>query len=286
MLTKKAYAKINLCIDVLAKRADGMHEVDMILTPLELYDELIFEHIKDGNKIILEAPENLGEVTDNLIFRAAKLLQDTYNIQKGAKITLKKNIPVAAGLAGGSSDAAATLQALCELWNITTTTKELEPLAAQLGADIPYCLYHQTMRATGFGEQLTPLLQMPTTHVVLFKVDYGISTKAAYANISAYNAFSQGHVEDVIEGLKTQNYQNICNTLFNSFETSTFAIYKDLQKHKEALSKQADAVLLSGSGPTLFAFAKDEQQVASLLVYGEMNNLTTIKTKTKTTPNI
>jgi len=280
MVYKKAYAKINLCIDVIGKREDLMHEVDMILTPLALHDELWFEKITESDEIILVAPEFLGAIEDNLIYRAAKLVQTYFKVTLGAKIRLDKKIPMAAGLAGGSSDAAATLQGLVELWGIEATTNDLEKLAIQLGADVPYCLYHQTMRAQGIGEQLTLVPAMMSTKVVLFKVKYGISTKDAYANLQKYQAFTKNHVEPVISALQSEDYYQICDIIFNSFEISTFQQHLDLLKYKTEIKEIADTVLLSGSGPTLFAFAHTDMQVKQLVQYGEAQELLTITTQT------
>ena len=280
MITKQAYAKINIMLNVLGKRPDGMHEVDMILTPLTLHDTLTFKLLPDTSEIKLSAPQNLGRVQANLIYRAAVMLQHKYAIKQGVEIHLEKNIPVAAGLAGGSSDAAATLQALCELWHIDATNEDLVLLAKQLGADIPYCLYHETIRARGIGEKLEKIDPMLKTHVVLFKPEYGISTKEAYANLREL-PLTQGNMPGMVHALEELDYQGICELLFNSFEPVTYLKYPDLASHKVALETLADGVLLSGSGPTLFALVQDEKKVPELVAYGKMHGLTVIETETK-----
>lgn len=280
MITKKAYAKINLLLNVLHQREDGLHEVDMILTPLTLHDVLTFELLSETTEIILDAPTGIGAIADNLVYRSAKLLQSTFNIKKGAKIKLTKNIPVAAGLAGGSSDAAVTLQALVELWHIETQNEMLEKLAVQLGADVPYCLYHQTMRAQGVGEKLTPLANMPRATVLLLKPTYSISTKKAYSNLHQYPLL-QGDMTMMLAAIAAQDYQAICTQTFNSFETATFALHPDLLMHKKAVSQYADAVLLSGSGPTLFAFVQEPQNIAAIMQYAYQHQLNVFETELK-----
>jgi len=282
LIEKKAFAKINLALDIVGQLPGSMHEVDLILTPLELADKLTFELFPGTREIILEAPQFLGTQRDNLVFRAAKLLQERFSVEHGVRIVLDKKIPVAAGLAGGSSDAAATLQALIELWSLEIDTKQLLELASSLGADVPYCLYHETMRARGFGEQLSPLRALQATNVILFKPKtYGITARDAYAYIDEDAAFSQGHTAEVAMMLERGDYAGVCAQLYNGFESVLFPRFPDLAHHRVAISNLADAALISGSGPTIFAFAQDERKVSDLLAYGEAQGLQTIQTKTK-----
>jgi 4-diphosphocytidyl-2-C-methyl-D-erythritol kinase len=282
LIEKKAFAKINLALDIIGVLPDGMHEVDLILTPLTLADKLTFELFPGTNEIVLEAPEGLGAKTDNLVFRAAQLLQARFSVACGVRIVLDKQIPVAAGLAGGSSDAAATLQALIELWQLEVDTATLLGLAASLGADVPYCLYHETMRARGFGEQLSHVSPMMATNVILFKPKaYGIAARAAYTYVDVDKAFSKGHADKVEAMLTRGDYAGLCDQLYNGFESVLTPRFPDLAQHLATIRQLADGALISGSGPTIFAFAQNEQQVSDLLAYGVMQDLQTIQTKTK-----
>jgi len=282
LIQKKAFAKINLALDVLRLRSDGMHDVDLILTPLALHDTLTFELLADSDEIQLTAPEGLGRIEDNLIIRAAKSLQQACNVNKGAHITLDKQIPVAAGLAGGSSDAAATLRGLNELWQLNAAEDVLLRLARSLGADVPYCLHHATMRGRGTGTDLSYVPPMMATDVILFKPKaYGISAKDAYSYIDTTQAFTSGHVDQLVAALTSQDYATLCASLYNSFEHVVFDRQPDLATHKEAIAALADGALMSGSGPTIFAFAREEQQVQALMDYGHAHDLQTIRTTTK-----
>jgi len=282
MIQKKAFAKINIALDILCARPDGMHEVDLVLTPLKLHDTLTFELLAETTDIQLEAPYGLGPREDNLVFRAAKLLQQHFAVDKGVRITLDKQIPVAAGLAGGSSDAAATLQGLVELWQIVPKEDELHTLATILGADVPYCLYHTTMRGQGVGEKLAPIPSMMPVTVVLFKPkEYGISASDAYRYIDEAGAFTQGHVESVIDALKMSDYNLLSRRLYNGFEPVLFELFPDLAIHRTAIRELADGALISGSGPTIFAFTHTAEQTKALMTYGARHGLETIQTETK-----
>ena len=282
MIEKKAWAKINIFLDVLAKRTDGFHDVDMIMTPLMLHDLLNFSIIETP-KIILEL-ENFSEpitINDNLVYKAAILLQQTYNVSQGAKIILTKNIPVAAGMAGGSSDAAATLQGLNELWQLNLSVEELLPLAANLGSDVPYCLYHQTLRAQGTGTKLTKVSSMPQCQVVLLKpLEYGISTAFAYKQLSTA-LMPHYSIDLMLSALSAQNLPAITEAMGNTFEKTTYLRHPKLLVAKKFLEKSVGPTLLSGSGPTLFAIALKPQNLAKVRLYAKENGYQCIITETK-----
>ena len=278
-IEKKAYAKINLVLDVLFKRPDGMHEIDMIMTSLTLHDTLTFT-VKAERDITLTMIDFEGDMEDNLIYKAAKLVQETWNIQTGAEITLTKRIPVAAGLAGGSSDAAATILAVCDLWDIQPTQQELETVAKKIGADVPYCLYHQTARVQGIGEVVRRIAPMPKTHVVLFKPNYGVSTAEAYARVSQ-EELNHYNVDAMESALLHSDYDEICKHVGNSFEKTAYTSHPELLTLKEELKAYADAVLLSGSGPTLFAVTKNTDSVKSMIECGRKYQMLAIQTETR-----
>lgn len=254
ILKYEAPAKINLMLNVKGKRPDGMHEVDMVMTSLTLHDTLTFRKRDDG-KIVVHTDQNLGEVEDNLVFKAARKLQQMYMPSAGVEITLRKRIPVGAGLAGGSADCAATLRALVELWNLIISDAKLEEIAATLGADVPYCLYNKTAQVEGFGEKLTFLQPIDRMYVLLIKPPFSISTKEAYSDVSQDDALAEDEVKIFIENLEQRKKIK----LRNSFETSAFRRHAILKQIKEQLLQFSEYVVLSGSGPTMYLLTKDKQ---------------------------
>lgn len=278
-IEKKAYAKINLVLDVLFKRDDSMHEIDMIMTSLALHDTLTFK-LKAKRDVTLTMIDFEGDIEDNLIYKAARLVQDTWNIQTGVAITLTKRIPVAAGLAGGSSDAAATILAVCDLWGIQPTQEDLVTVAKKIGADVPYCLYHQTARVQGIGEAVRIIAPMPKAYVVLFKPNYGVSTAEAYTKVSQ-EVLDHYDVDAMEAALLHSDYDGICKHVGNSFEKTAYKSHPDLLTVKEELKVYADAVLLSGSGPTLFAITKNRNSVKSMIECGRKHQMLTIQTETR-----
>lgn len=255
MIEKKAYAKINLGLDVKQKLSNGYHQVDMIMTSLELHDTLIFEMLDNGRIEVLTDIFPEVKLEENIVYQAAILLKETCRVDKGARITLKKRIPMAAGLAGGSSDAAATLHGLNELWHLKLGVTELEPFARKLGADVPYCLYHQTARVQGIGEQLEFLPSMIDTDVMLVKPTYGISTALGYAQLN-WAKMDHPNITALENALHAKDFKQICQWLGNSFEYSTFSQHPELEVVKNKLHRLGVGVLLSGSGPTLYALVQ------------------------------
>ncbi len=193
MIYEKAPAKINLTLDVLHKRDDGYHEVEMIMTTIDLADRLSFEKI-DSNKVEI-ASENRFVPNDqrNLAYQAATLLKERFNIKQGIRIHLDKNIPVAAGLAGGSSDAAATLRGVNRLYDLRLTNQELQEIGAEIGSDVPFCVMGGTALAKGRGERLTALPSPPACWVVLAKPNIGVSTKDIYEKVDFTNITHPKH---------------------------------------------------------------------------------------------
>ncbi|GBU10927.1 4-diphosphocytidyl-2-C-methyl-D-erythritol kinase [Erysipelotrichaceae bacterium] len=275
----KAYAKINLGLDILYRREDGLHEVDMIMASLALHDSLFFKANTSG-EITLEMVGFFGNIEDNLIYRAAIKMQQKFDISAGVEIKLIKRIPVAAGLAGGSSDCAVTLNALSIIWGIAASTAEKKALAVELGADVTYCLFHKMARVTGIGEKIRFISTLPKIYVVLFKPKYGISTAEAYQKVSNKKI---NHIDiDMLEKkLASGSYDEICAAVGNSFEQPTFAEYPDLAYLKQVLKADADVSILSGSGPTIFALTKSIDKRDKLALIGEENGFLAIKTETK-----
>ena len=206
-ITKKAYAKINLALDVTGRRADGYHLVNMIMQTVDIADTLTFERIEGATKRIeLMTDKSASELStdkDNLIYKAAKLLYDTYSITDSVRIRLTKNIPIAAGMAGGSTDAAATLHALNELFALGISDAVLMEQGLKIGADVPYCIMGGTAQAQGIGERLTKLTDAPQTALLVAKPDINVSTKYVYEHLDAlpYSEYPHPDVEGMIRAI-------------------------------------------------------------------------------------
>ncbi len=255
--SQKAYAKINIGLDVLRRRSDGYHEVRMIMQTVDLCDDLLFEKTQQPGIVLKTNNDELPVNGDNLICKAAALLFRERGIKEGVKITLTKRIPIAAGMAGGSSDAAATMRGLNELFDMGYSMRELQALGVTLGADIPYCLVGGTMLSEGIGEILTPLPAPPVCHLVVAKPDINVSTGFVYGNLHADTLTEHPDIEGMIEALKTGSLQGITDRLGNVLETVTVKEYPVIEELKELLwSKGAENALMSGSGPTVWYFCK------------------------------
>jgi 4-diphosphocytidyl-2-C-methyl-D-erythritol kinase len=254
----RAYAKINLGLDVTGTRENGYHEVRMIMQTVDLYDEIFLEK-SDGREIICEnSREDLPEDDGNLAVRAASLLIKQFDIPSGVKIRLKKNIPVAAGMAGGSSDAAAVLAGMNGLFGLNLSDEELARTAVRIGADVPYCLFGGTALAEGIGEILTPLPDLPDCPLVVAKPSVSISTKYVYQNLA-----SEGMKHPDIDGMKNAvrrgDMPAVTERLGNVLESVSISAFPVIREVKDTMMEQgAKGALMSGSGPTVFGIFPDE----------------------------
>jgi len=265
MVTVKAPAKINLTLDTLYKRDDNFHEVEMIMTMVDLADYVTVRELRE-DKIVIKSNEfGIPLNEKNLAFQAAKLFKRHFKINRGVEIFIKKRIPVAAGLAGGSSNAAATLKALRTLWQVDCTLEELAELGAILGSDIPFCVIGGTALATGRGERIQPIPSPPKCWVILIKPRIGVSTKVVYEALDA----SKAHHPDtkaMLAAIESKNYPEICQLLGNSLEEVTFSKYPMVAEIKNKLIQfGADAALMSGSGPTVFALVRKEYKLRRII---------------------
>lgn len=265
MVTVKAPAKINLALDTLYKREDNYHEVKMIMTTVDLADYITVSPLEKDEIRITSDEFNLPRNDKNLAYQAAKLFKKHFNIKKGVEIQIRKRIPIAAGLAGGSSNAAATLKALRDLWQVPCTLDELAELGGMIGSDVPFCVYGGTALATGRGELIEPLPSPPKCWVILIKPKIGVSTKEIYDNLDAA-AGNHFDVDEMVACIQRQDYQGICDLLGNSLEPVTFERYPIVAEIKKKLIQfGADAVLMSGSGPTVFALVKKENKLRRIM---------------------
>ena len=258
--TQRAYAKINIGLDVLRRRADGYHEVKMIMQTVDIYDELVLERRKEPGIELRMDNSELPSGGDNLICRAADLLFREKKITEGVNISLTKRIPIAAGMAGGSADAAAALRGLNELFDMGYSLKELQALGVGLGADIPYCLAGGTMLSEGIGEILTPLPAPPAAHLVIAKPDINVSTAFVYGNLHADSLAWHPDIDGMIAALQKGDLDGITGRLGNVLETVTVKAHPVIEQIKELLRKQgAENALMSGSGPTVFGIFKEKE---------------------------
>ncbi|QBP42967.1 4-(cytidine 5'-diphospho)-2-C-methyl-D-erythritol kinase [Paenisporosarcina antarctica] len=261
MLYVKAPAKINLILDVLHKRPDGYHEVEMIMTTVDLADRIGLEPRTDGQIRIISADRYVPDDHRNLAYQAAKLLKDTYRIKQGVSITLEKKIPVAAGLAGGSSDAAATLRGLNDLWNLKLTSDQLAEHGAKIGSDVSFCVYGGTALATGRGEIIQELPAPPNCWIILAKPSIGVSTADVYGSLKINEVIHQNS-KDMIRAIYEKDYELMCESIGNALEAVTLKLHPEVSMIKEQMMKfGADAVLMSGSGPTVFGLVQHESRV-------------------------
>lgn len=260
-LTKKAYAKINLSLDVLKRRPDGYHEVRMIMQTVGIYDTLTFSVFKDndlsGTSIELKVTDkdlDLGPMKKNLIYRAAKMIVEEKDIKNTRiLITLKKNIPVAAGMAGGSTDAACVFHGLNELLALGMSLDDMCSLGVKLGADIPYCIKGGCAISEGIGEILTPIAAPPEAVLLIAKPDINVSTKFVYENLHANELKTHPDVDSMIEAISNQDLTKMSQVLGNVLETVTTKEYPVIDKIKTIMKDQgALGALMSGSGPTVF----------------------------------
>jgi 4-diphosphocytidyl-2-C-methyl-D-erythritol kinase len=260
MLYVKAPAKINLTLDVLHKRPDDYHEIEMIMTTVDLADRIGLKATESG--IYIESADRfVPNDSRNLAYQAAQLLKDTYNIKSGVIISLDKQIPVAAGLAGGSSDAAATLKGLNQLWQLNLSLDELAELGAKIGSDVSFCVYGGTALAKGRGEIIQELPAPPNCWVILAKPTIGVSTAEVYGAFDAKNALHP-NTQEMIQAIAAGDYNAMCANLGNALESVTLKMHPEVAQIKDQMKKfGADAVLMSGSGPTVFGLVQQEARI-------------------------
>jgi 4-diphosphocytidyl-2-C-methyl-D-erythritol kinase len=264
MVTVEANAKINLTLDILGKRPDGFHEVAMVMQTIGLHDTLVMEKTERDIELSINVPW-LKADEKNLAWRAAELIRQEYGLEGGVRIELTKRIPVAAGLAGGSADAAAVLKGMNDLYGLQLDEEKLCELGARLGSDIPFCIMGGTMLATGRGEVLTRLSDMPETWVVLAKPRISVSTAWAYQNYDEQGADRHPDNEAIKQAIDRGNRKAVAGLLCNVLESVTIKKYDVIAEYKQMmLDKGAMASMMSGSGPTVFGLAKSREQAESI----------------------
>ena len=264
-LSLKAYGQINLGLDVLRRRDDGYHEVRMIMQTVGIYDRIDLIY-KETPGITVET--NLYYLPDNennLVYKAAKLLMDEFHVQKGVHIRLRKYIPVAAGMAGGSSDAAAVLFGVNKMFSLGLTTEQLMDRGVKIGADVPYCVMRGTALSEGIGEILTPLPVPPQCQVLIAKPGISVSTKFVYENLHANELRPEQHpdIDGMMEAIKQKDLYGIADRFGNVLENVTIPAYPVIQEIKDLMLEQgAIGALMSGSGPTVFGLFTNPKAAA------------------------
>lgn len=276
-LNYKARAKINLGLDVCRRLENGYHEVKMVMQTVDIYDELEFKKRNDPDIILsVNSRDYLGDLENNLIFKAAKLMREWYNISQGIEIKLRKNIPVAAGMAGGSTDAAATMIAINEMFELGLSKEELMERAVSLGADIPFCILGGTALAQGIGEKLISLPAPPKASLLVVKPPIMVPTKWVYENLHLDKIEKHPDIDGMIDALKEGNLRGITERMENVMESVTeqaYPIITDIKKMM--LGNGALNAVMSGSGPSIFGVFLDEETANTAAVYVDQ----TLKTK-------
>lgn len=261
-ISLKALAKINLGLDVLGKREDGYHEVRMVMQTIHLYDRV---EIKKTRSPHIHVETNLYYLPvneDNLVYRAAKLMKDEFQIKEGVRIVLQKFIPVAAGLAGGSSDAAAVLVGMNRIFNLGLKQNKLMELGLKIGADVPFCIMRGTALAEGIGEKLTALPPMPKCPVLIAKSAISVSTKAVYEGLKLYDGMEHPDIDGVMEGIQQKDLKGVASHMGNILETVTIPMYPVIEDIKKLmLENGALNAMMSGSGPTVFGLFPNEKEI-------------------------
>ena len=259
----RALAKINLGLDVLRKREDGYHEVRMIMQTVHIFDQLQLEKRQEKGIRVRTNLYYLPENENNLVFKAAKLLWEEFGLPGGISIELKKYIPVAAGMAGGSSDAAAVLFGMNRMYGLGLSMEELMERGVQIGADVPYCIMRGTALAEGIGEELSPLPPMPPCTILVAKPGIGVSTRFVFENLKAGELERHPDIDRMVEALRNQDLRALAREMDggNVLETVTVPAYPVIQKLKDAMLRAgALGALMSGSGPTVFGIFESRQE--------------------------
>ena len=263
-ISRKAYAKINLGLDVTGKRPDGYHEVRMIMQTVDVYDILTFQKTDRAGLFLFSEQKEPPCDRSNLIYRAAEMIRERYQIEEGVEISFLKNIPVAAGMAGGSTDAAAVFHGMNELFGLSMSLEEMREMGVRLGADIPYCIMGGTALSEGIGEILTPLPAPPQAYLVVVKPDISVSTKYVYENLRLKELKNHPDIDGMMKALRDGDLKGITDRLGNVLETVTEREYPVIGNLKVLMRQEgAEGALMSGSGPTVFGIWQRKENAES-----------------------
>ena len=257
----KARAKINLGLDVLGKRDNGYHDVRMVMQTVGIYDRLIINKIPEDDIRIDINLKFLPVNENNLIYKAYKLMKDEYGFSGGIEVDLNKFIPIAAGMAGGSTDAASAMFAINKLFNLGLSNRELMEQGVKIGADVPYCIMRGTALAEGIGEILTPLPACPKCHVLIAKPPISVSTKLVYEKLDSHEIENHPDIDGIIDGLYDQDITKVASRMGNVLEKVTIEEYPVIEQIKNVMKEQgALNAMMSGSGPTVFGLYETKEK--------------------------
>jgi len=257
---EKAYAKINLSLDVLRRRPDGYHEVKMIMQTVGIFDTLTIAKASDKSIRLKVGNAPLPCDRSNLVYKAAEMVMNQFDLQQGVEITLEKNIPIAAGMAGGSSDAAAVFRGMNRLFSLGMSLDDMQKLGVKIGADIPYCIMGGTALSEGIGEVLSSLPVPPKAYLLIAKPDIDVSTKFVYENLHADTLTYHPDVDGMAEAIREGDLEGITDRMGNVLETVTEKAYPVISEIKALMkTKGAENALMSGSGPTVFGIYKEKE---------------------------
>lgn len=270
----RAFAKINLGLDILRKREDGYHEVRMIMQTIQMYDVLEMKRVKKpGISLSVNYPY-IPSDERNLVYKAAKLLMDEFQVKEGVDIRLEKFIPVAAGMAGGSSDAAAAMVGINHLFKLGLSEKDLMDRAVNIGADVPYCIMRGTALAEGIGEKLTRIAQVPDCYVLIGKPGIGVSTKTAYESLQLDKIQSHPDIDGMIRDIENGNLLAMMDKMGNVFESGIIGKYPVIGEIKDLMEANgALKAMMSGSGPTVFGIFDDREKMEAAAAVLRQSNL-------------
>ena len=258
MLKEKAYAKINLALDVIGKRHDGYHDLEMVMISVDLYDDLTFNVLNDDEIVITCNHPDVPTDERNLVHRAIRLMKEMHYIQEGVSVHIEKRIPVSAGLAGGSSNAAASIRAINRLFDLNLSLDEMYRIGEMIGSDVPFCVYGNIAFVTGRGEKIEPLPSIDPVWVVLVHPNIPVSTKEIFSNVSI-DSLHHPSVRKVRQAIIDHHYDGMIHHMGNALEQVTFLLYPGVKRLKEHIqSLKPDVTLMSGSGPTLFALTQSK----------------------------
>ena len=270
----RAFAKINLGLDILRKREDGYHEVRMIMQTIQMYDVLEMKKVKKpGISLSVNYPY-IPSDERNLVYKAAKLLMDEFQVKEGVDICLEKFIPVAAGMAGGSSDAAAAMVGINHLFKLGLSEKDLMDRAVNIGADVPYCIMRGTALAEGIGEKLTRIAQVPDCYVLIGKPGIGVSPKTAYESLQLDKIQSHPDIDGMIRDIENGNLLAMTDKMGNVFESGIIRKYPVIGEIKDLMEASgALKAMMSGSGPTVFGIFDDREKMEAAAAVLRQSNL-------------
>lgn len=267
-IIEKAPAKINLGLDICGKLDDGYHALEMLMVSIDLNDYVTVEALEEDSIQMISSNCRMPLNAKNDVVKAAQLVKERYGITAGVAINLEKNIPICAGLGGGSTDAAATLRALNRLWDLNLSKEEFIALSMEIGTDVPYCLEAGCAYICGKGEVVELLDTRLSSWVIVVKPDFGISTRTVFKDIDVAT-ISRVNIAGLKAALLAKDYQTMVNHMGNSLEDVSIARHPDIQKIKDRMLKSgADVALMSGSGPTVFGLCRTDKQASR--VYNSM----------------